>query len=52
MFLWSDAENAASQTANDVGTAPVIGLATVPRADEGNVDNDKVYGVQDTVEGV
>ena len=32
--LWSDDENAANQTANDVGTAPLIGLATVPGADE------------------
>jgi hypothetical protein len=40
--LWSDAETAASQTANDVDTAPVIGLATVPRADESiNVDNEQ-----------
>jgi hypothetical protein len=53
--LWLDAENAASQTANDVDTAPVIGLVTVPGADESikiKVDDDKVYGVQDTVEGV
>jgi hypothetical protein len=53
--LWLDAKNAASQTANDVDTAPVIGLVTVPGADESikiKVDDDKVYGVQDTVEGV
>jgi len=31
----------------------VIGVATVPRADESiKVDNDKVHGVQDTAEGV
>jgi ankyrin repeat protein len=29
MSRWSDVENAASQTAYDVDTAPVIGLATV-----------------------
>jgi hypothetical protein len=34
MSLWSGAENAASQTANDVDTAPVISLATVPGVDE------------------
>jgi hypothetical protein len=55
MSLSSDAENAASQTANDVDTAPVIGLVTVPGADESikiKVDDDKVIGIQDTVEGV
>jgi hypothetical protein len=55
MSLWPDAENTASQTANDVDTALVIGLETVPEADESikiKVDDDKVYGVQDTVEGV
>jgi hypothetical protein len=42
MSLWSDAENAAgpSQMANDVDTAPVIGLSTVPGATR-NVDNEK-----------
>jgi hypothetical protein len=50
----SDAENAAIRTANDVDTAPVIGLATVPEADESikMVDDDKVHGVPDTVETV
>ncbi|KAF8490160.1 hypothetical protein F5888DRAFT_1136225 [Russula emetica] len=41
----NNAENAASQTANDVDTASVIGLATAPGADENikiKVDNDKV----------
>jgi hypothetical protein len=55
MSLWSDAENAASQTANDVDTAPVIGLATGPGTDESikiKVDGDKMHGVQDTIEGV
>jgi hypothetical protein len=55
MSLLSDAENAASQIADDVDTAPVIGLATVPGAD-GSVkikdDDDKVHGVQGTIEGV
>ncbi len=54
-ILWSGAENAASQAANDVDAAPVIGPATVPGADESikiKVDHDKVYDVQDTVEGV
>jgi hypothetical protein len=54
MSLWSDAENAASQTAKDVDTVPVIGLATVP-GDESikiKVVDDKVHGVQDAVEGV
>ena len=55
MSLWSDAKNAASQTANDVDTVPVIGPATVPGTDESikiKVDGDKVHGVQDTVECV
>jgi len=54
-ILWSDAENAASQAANDVDAAPVIGPATVPGADESikiKVDHNKVYDVQDRVEGV
>jgi hypothetical protein len=54
MSLLSDAENAASQSVNDVDTAPVIGLATVPGADERiklKVD-DEAHGVQDTIEGV
>jgi hypothetical protein len=43
--------------ANDVDTAPVIGLGTVSGADESikrkvDNDNDKAHGVQDTVEGV
>jgi hypothetical protein len=55
MSLWSDAENMASQPANDIDTAPVMGLATVPGADESikiKVDDDKVHDAQDTVEGV
>ena len=54
MSLLSDAENPASQTANDVGAAPVKGLATLTGADESikTADDDKVHGVQDTVEGV
>jgi hypothetical protein len=55
MSLLSDAENAASQTANDADTVTVIGLATVPGAD-GSIkikdDDDKVHGLQDMVEGV
>jgi hypothetical protein len=45
----------ASQTANDVDTAPVIGLATIPGADKSiqiRVDDGKVLGVWDTIEGV
>jgi hypothetical protein len=57
MSLWSDAENAAgpSQTANDVDTAPVIALSTVPGADESRkikVDDDKEHGAPGTIEGV
>jgi hypothetical protein len=53
VFL-SDAENAANQTANAVDTAPVIGLATVPGTTEriNTVDDDKVQGIQDTIEAV
>lgn len=54
MFLWSDSEDAASQMANDVDTVPVIGLATVPGAEEiikVKADDDKVHGVQDPIEG-
>jgi hypothetical protein len=47
MFLWSDAETAASQTTNDFHTVPVIGTATVPRG----IDSE-VHGTGDTVEGV
>jgi len=50
MYLWSDVENAASpsQTANDVDTAPVIDLATVPGAD-GRIKmvDDEGHDVQD-----
>jgi hypothetical protein len=54
MFYLSDAENAAIRTANDVDTAPGIGLATVPGADESikMVEDDKVHGIQNTVEVV
>ena len=52
MSLWSDAENAASQAANVVDTVPVMGLATVPKADKSQkiVEDEKVHGVQETVE--
>jgi hypothetical protein len=54
MSLLSDAENATSQTANKVDTAPVIGLATVPAVGSIKIkdDDDKVHGVQGTIEGV
>jgi hypothetical protein len=56
MSLWSDAENAAgpSQTANDVDTAPVIDLSTVPGADESReikVDDDGTRNV-DNEQGI
>jgi hypothetical protein len=55
MSLWSDAENAASQAANDVDMASAIGPATVSGANESikiKVDDDKVHGVQDAAKGV
>jgi hypothetical protein len=51
MSLWSDAENAASQTANNIDTAPMIGPAT-DKSIKIKVDDDRVHSVQDTVEGV
>ena len=53
-FLYLDAENVASQIANDVGTPPVNGLETVSETDESikMVVDDKVHGVQDMVQGV
>lgn len=54
LSLWSDAENAASQTANDVDTAPALGLGTVAGDESIKIedDNDKAHGVQNTAEGV
>jgi hypothetical protein len=55
MSLWSDAENVASQTANDVDTAPGIGLMTVPGAGESikiKVEEDTVEGVRDGTRNV
>ncbi|KAN0118303.1 hypothetical protein V8E52_005279 [Russula decolorans] len=47
----NDAENAASQTANNIDTAPMIGPAT-DKSIKIKVDDDRVHSVQDTVEGV